>query len=299
MLSFSFSKASPSLPTMVIRASHFDALPTSEVSDPALVSHRLLESDGTDHEDAPSTSNTIPQDKSMAESSPNGLTYGDRLKGESQRHANLPNGDGARDVEYTAGGSDETEEETFLCGLGRWFSPSWIQPLASKQMFLAVFCLACVLQGMFFTYFVSVLTTIEKLFQIQSKTTGIIMSATEIGQIGGALLLTYFGGQGHRPKWIGWGMVLFGTSAGLCSLPHFLFWRTKPNMGSSTSSISSTTPSRIFDMPGSLSPTDPSLMATPQQREMDLICRMVENSTRMHMEDEASELERNLECSSE
>lgn len=146
------------------------------------------------------------------------------------------------------------------CGLGRCFSPDWLQALASKQMFLAVFCLACVLQGMFFTYFVSVLTTIEKLFQIQSKTTGIIMSATEMGQIGGALLLTYYGGQGHRPKWIGWGMVLFGASAALCSLPHFLFWRTKPITGGMTSET-------LLDAP------------SPAQLEMDLVCRSFENAT--------------------
>ena len=92
-----------------------------------------------------------------------------------------------------------------------------------------------------FRYFVSVLTTIEKLFQIQSKTTGIIMSATEMGQIGGALLLTYYGGQGHRPKWIGWGMVLFGASAALCSLPHFLFGWTAPNSVSSSNPMAADT----------------------------------------------------------
>lgn len=80
-----------------------------------------------------------------------------------------------------------------------------------------------VLQGMYYTYFVSVITTIEKLFQIQSKTTGIIMSATEIGQIGSSLLLTYYGGQGHRPKWIAWGMILFAVSSFTCSLPHFIY----------------------------------------------------------------------------
>lgn len=76
---------------------------------------------------------------------------------------------------------------------------------------------------MYYTYFVSVITTIEKLFQIQSKTTGIIMSATEIGQIGSSLLLTYYGGQGHRPKWIAWGMILFALSSFTCSMPHFIF----------------------------------------------------------------------------
>lgn len=107
---------------------------------------------------------------------------------------------------------------------GMWsFRPSWLQPFANKKAFLAVFCLTSVLQGMYYTYFVSVLTTIEKLFQIQSKTTGIIMSATEIGQIGGALLLTYYGGQGHRPKWIACGMLVFAAASILCSTPHFLF----------------------------------------------------------------------------
>lgn len=114
------------------------------------------------------------------------------------------------------------DEEDFRCGLGPC-TPQWMQIFASKQAFLVTFCITWVLQGMYYTYFVSVITTIEKLFQIQSKTTGIIMSATEIGQIGSSLLLTYYGGQGHRPKWIAWGMVLFAVSSFTCSLPHFLF----------------------------------------------------------------------------
>lgn len=121
-----------------------------------------------------------------------------------------------------------TNEDDFVddsdteCGLGHC-APQWLQVFASKQAFLIVFCIAWVLQGMYHTYFVSAITTIEKLFQIQSKITGIIMSATEIGQIGSSLLLTYYGGQGHRPKWIAWGMVLFAVSSFTCSLPHFIY----------------------------------------------------------------------------
>lgn len=120
---------------------------------------------------------------------------------------------------------DESDTE---CGLGP-FAPSWLQMYASKQTFLIVFCIAWVLQGMYHTYFVSAITTIEKLFQIQSKITGIIMSATEIGQIGSSLLLTYYGGQGHRPKWIAWGMVLFAVSSLTCSLPHFIYGKQLMN----------------------------------------------------------------------
>lgn len=120
------------------------------------------------------------------------------------------------------GGGIHEDSEDMRCGLGPC-KPKWIQFFASKQAFLVTFCITWVLQGMYYTYFVSVITTIEKLFQLQSKTTGFIMSATEIGQIGSSLLLTYYGGQGHRPKWIACGMVLFAVSSFACSMPHFIF----------------------------------------------------------------------------
>lgn len=114
------------------------------------------------------------------------------------------------------------KEDDVHCGLGPC-TPKWMNIFANKKSFLVTFCITWVLQGMYYTYFVSVITTIEKLFQLQSKTTGIIMSATEIGQIGSSLLLTYYGGQGHRPRWIAWGIVLFAISSFLCALPHFIF----------------------------------------------------------------------------
>lgn len=135
------------------------------------------------------------------------------------------------------------DEKEYSCGLCS-FRPKWLQKFANKQTFLAIFCLTSVLQGMYYTYFVSVLTTIEKLYQIQSKTTGMIMSATEIGQIGGALLLTYYGGHGHRPKWIACGMLIFALASILCSTPHYLFGS---EVGSKLSLVTS----------GSVSPSEP------------------------------------------
>ncbi|XP_075160721.1 organic anion transporting polypeptide 74D [Haematobia irritans] len=101
--------------------------------------------------------------------------------------------------------------------------PKWARNLASTHMFMIVFLVAYVLQGMYMTYFVSVITTIEKLFQIKSKTTGFLLSASEMGQISTAMLLTYFAGRGHRPRWIACGMVLFSIAAFACALPHFIF----------------------------------------------------------------------------
>lgn len=293
-----------SVVTMVKRSSsRFDPLPTSDDSDPALLSHRTIEgsSGGGGGPDWPIVPNG--SDRLMGQNGLDASTSFSPKDDESHRLAVVSQPvikrlNGGSDAVHPATNMDvdgeEDEDEALLCGLGPCFSPAWLQPFASKQMFLAVFCLACVLQGMFYTYFVSVLTTIEKLFQIQSKTTGIIMSATEMGQIGGALLLTYYGGQGHRPKWIGWGMVLFGASAALCSLPHFMFWRTKPNTASSSSLSSMLSP----DLQSGLSlaePMEPSLLSGPQQLEMDLICRQVENAN-LSFGPQISELERNEQC---
>lgn len=131
-------------------------------------------------------------------------------------------------VDGGSGGDDE--EEDMRCGIGPCRS-RWMQVFASKQVFLAMFCFSWVLQGMFSTYFVSVITTLERLFQFQSKTMGVVLSATEIGQIGSSLLLTYYGGQGHRPRWIASSMVLFGVAAFACSSPHFLFGHHQFPMG--------------------------------------------------------------------
>lgn len=108
------------------------------------------------------------------------------------------------------------------CGIGKC-QPACARMFASTKAFMIVFLVAWVLQGMYFTYIVSVITTIEKLFQIKSKTSGMLLSATEVGQIATTLLLTYYAGQGHRPRWIACSMVVFAVSAFGCSIPHFIF----------------------------------------------------------------------------
>lgn len=110
------------------------------------------------------------------------------------------------------------------------------------------------------------------------------MSATEIGQIGGALLLTYYGGQGHRPKWIGWGMVLFGASAALCSLPHFIFGWTEPNtVGSSVMSGHNPSPAAA---------NQSHLIVTKQ---IDMTCRQVNYSSPSYLNRTGID-ERNQQC---
>lgn len=79
---------------------------------------------------------------------------------------------------------------------------------------------------MYSTYFVSILTIIERIYQIQSKTAGAILSATEIGQILGSLFIAYYGGRGNKPKWMSVCMTLSAIAALISISPHFIHLAT-------------------------------------------------------------------------
>jgi Organic Anion Transporter Polypeptide (OATP) family len=102
-------------------------------------------------------------------------------------------------------------------------SLKWRQRFASTNFFMVIFLVAYILQGCYFTYFVSVITTIERLFHIKSASIALLLNFSEVGQICTSLILTYFAGRGHRPRWIACGMFLFSIAAFGSVSPHFIY----------------------------------------------------------------------------
>ena len=153
-----------SVVTMGKRGERFNPLPTSDESDPALLSHRSIDMNAAgrnrqgeanngklavptsrrgkedDEESQIEQRYPTPNDESDAITAISPLNPAQRTERTDEK---------VNEAEEE--NDDDEDEEELLCGLGRCFSPAWLQPFASKQMFLAVFCLACVLQGMFFT----------------------------------------------------------------------------------------------------------------------------------------------------
>ncbi|KAG0724071.1 Solute carrier organic anion transporter family member 3A1 [Chionoecetes opilio] len=117
--------------------------------------------------------------------------------------------------------TEEDYAET-RCGIGS-FSPPWLQALARKETYLAVFCMVGLVQGMFFSYTVSVISTLEKRFKLTSKQTGVILCGNDISQVVLAMLLGYYGNYGHRPRWVGVGVLCAALSCYLAALPHLLY----------------------------------------------------------------------------
>lgn len=107
--------------------------------------------------------------------------------------------------ESSSSGSDDK------CGIWCW-KPNCLQIFSRPIVFLAIFCFVGLAQGAFFTYYIGVITTVEKRYAFKSKITGIISIADNLSPVIISLLVGYFGGSGHRTRWIAFGTLLAGKT---------------------------------------------------------------------------------------
>uniref|UniRef100_T1J4Q6 Solute carrier organic anion transporter family member n=1 Tax=Strigamia maritima TaxID=126957 RepID=T1J4Q6_STRMM len=109
----------------------------------------------------------------------------------------------------------------YLCGIGAC-KPKWMQKLAHRNVYMISYCILNMCQGMFYTYMISILSTVERRFAVPSKVTGFIMTGNEFSSIIAAIPVAYFGSQGHKPRWIAMGMFVSACAAFIIALPEFV-----------------------------------------------------------------------------
>ncbi|XP_010335595.1 solute carrier organic anion transporter family member 1A2 isoform X2 [Saimiri boliviensis] len=92
-------------------------------------------------------------------------------------------------------------------------------------MFLLAITCAYVSKTLSGSYMNSMLTQIERQFNIPTSLVGFINGSFEIGNLLLIIFVSYFGTKLHRPIMIGTGCVVMGLGCFLKSLPHFLMNR--------------------------------------------------------------------------
>lgn len=108
-----------------------------------------------------------------------------------------------------------------LCGWGA-LSPRCIQTFNTPRWFLFFLCVASFLQGMIINGFINtVITSIERRFDLRSYQAGLIASSYDIAACVCLTFVSYFGGTGHKPRWLGWGVLIMALGSLVFALPHF------------------------------------------------------------------------------
>lgn len=103
------------------------------------------------------------------------------------------------------------------------FKPAWLQRFANPKVYLVIFCMIGVLQGAYFTYFIGVLSTLEKRYAFESKISGIILIADNISGAVISILVGFYARKGHKPQMMAFGMIFVSISCFISSLPYYLY----------------------------------------------------------------------------
>jgi len=102
--------------------------------------------------------------------------------------------------------------------------------------FFVVFMTVYFLESIGGFYMTTAVVSIEKQFQIPSRTSGTMISAGDFGYIPSVIFVAYLGGKGNRARWIGMGCILIAIANILISSSNFLFADNPVNMTSIGSS---------------------------------------------------------------
>ncbi|KAK8733347.1 hypothetical protein OTU49_006597 [Cherax quadricarinatus] len=99
-----------------------------------------------------------------------------------------------------------------------------LRVLATKEVYLMVYFLLGLLQGMIYTYGVSLISTIEKVFSLTSREAGVILAGHGLTLALMCVLLPPCGThvhRPHRPRWMGVGVVTSLTCCLVAVVTHF------------------------------------------------------------------------------
>ncbi|RWS28314.1 solute carrier organic anion transporter family member 5A1-like protein, partial [Leptotrombidium deliense] len=117
---------------------------------------------------------------------------------------------------------DDESEDVRNCGLLS-YRPKCLQRFARIEVFVFLSCiLVTIQQALSSGYFNSVITTIEKRFDIPSGLSGAVASTFELGNLLTVIFVSYFGTNRHIPVWLGKGVLVTGIGSLLFAVPHFM-----------------------------------------------------------------------------
>ncbi|GJQ65785.1 hypothetical protein Trydic_g11955 [Trypoxylus dichotomus] len=107
---------------------------------------------------------------------------------------------------------------------GWWiFKGGCLQRFANKKAFVLLYGVVGCLFSASYSYNSGTITTLEKRFKIPSRTTGIISVGNDISQLFVSVILSYYAGTKHRPRWMALGLYTVVLFCLMTALLHWLY----------------------------------------------------------------------------
>lgn len=102
-----------------------------------------------------------------------------------------------------------------------WQIRGW-KPFQSVRFYVFIHGMMELAQIMFFAYYKSIITQIEKQYKLSAATLGIIDTSNDWSNIMFGVFLAYFGSYVHRPRMMALSSVLGVLGTVIMFLPHYL-----------------------------------------------------------------------------
>lgn len=109
------------------------------------------------------------------------------------------------------------------CASNRICQTKFMQKFASKKWLVIVYGILSLIFGSAGSYFSATITTLEKRFKISSKNLGIISTGNDISALILSAFISYYGGKKHRPRLIGFGLILIAMHCIINASPHLIY----------------------------------------------------------------------------
>uniref|UniRef100_A0A8D8QN49 Solute carrier organic anion transporter family member n=2 Tax=Cacopsylla melanoneura TaxID=428564 RepID=A0A8D8QN49_9HEMI len=153
------------------------------------------------------------------------------------------------------------------CGIG-FFRGRTLQKFATQETFVLLYGILGATINMAGSYFSGTISTMEKRFRIPSQNMGIILIGNDLTALFFGILVTYYAGRKHKPRYICIGMLFIVSMCICCVLPHLIYGAGKEALsltkeyGGSNNTINVITDSKLCSKTGAACIKEESL--TPQ-----------------------------------
>nr|CAD7409185.1 unnamed protein product [Timema cristinae] len=110
------------------------------------------------------------------------------------------------------------------CGIGMYgytWNPPWMQRFANQRIFILAISVLGLIHGASSGYFLGTAYAVAARYQFSATAVDWLLVGSELTQGVLALVVSYWGGRGHRPAWISFCVAFQAATGFLVIIPHF------------------------------------------------------------------------------